>query len=582
MIGRAEGSPVAMPQNLRESTARGAHSMRLRLFTTVIVLAAVSAILAQSRAPQAVATGRTPKAAATAALELVRSTFPIDARDDLTSHTFLASNVDALQRAAQAVIDDDGTDAAAAPSKINVLVHDLTNAANTAVNIAGRPRQTPQIKRKFEQFATALRAISSDLLAMTLPVSAGNASRTAISDASPAKQAAAAALDLAQSTRRDDTYVGPRLHTFLGTNLTTLERAAQAVIDDDGRTATATTAKLYALSSALDATAKNAVDIGGRSNETAETKSKSKQLNTAARTISARLDVVLRPDFHIQIPREVAPETVRVFFALSASGVLPDESVRTRSGVYDYTIPIRGERFLRLLIYIPGFQMVTAEFKDGQLDPSKAYTPVLARLPAVRLDGRLTDSSGQPMRNQTLDLSYELSEAVRFFCGNCRIDDRIPRIEFEQARTDDTGAFTFNVANVRDDPFFQRYSPPGEEPFALRAQTSQGMTGDVLRPSRFSAETADKKPFVVTQVERRTLSGRVGLGEDGSYNALLRADAAVAAAKHVRLLTERTLTAARLKPAQGEPTRPARYAIMSPRRAAPLKRSADEKQQQSG
>ena len=271
--------------------------------------------LPQERVPgaaQAVAAGRTPKAAASAALELVRSTFPVDARDDLTSHTFLASNVDALQRAAQAVIDDDGTDAAAAPRKINVLVHDLTNAANTAVNIAGRPRQTPQIKRKFEQFATALRAISSDLLAMTLPVTAGNApaSRTAISDASPGKEAAAAALDLAQSTRRDDTYVGPRLHTFLATNLTTLERAAQAVVDDDGRTATATTAKLYALSSALEATAKNAVDISGRPNETAEAKSKSQQLATAARTISARLDAVLRPDFHIQIPREVAPETV--------------------------------------------------------------------------------------------------------------------------------------------------------------------------------------------------------------------------------------------------------------------------------
>ena len=197
-----------------------------------------------------------------------------------------------------------------------------------------------------------------------------------------------------------------------------------------------------------------------------------------------------------------------MFFALSASGVLPDESVRTRPGVYDYTIPIRGERFLRLLIYVPGFQMVTAEFRDGQLDPSKPYTPPLARLPTVRLDGRLTDSSGQPVRNQTLDLSYELSEAVRFFCGNCRIDGRIPRIEFGQARTDDTGAFTFNVPNVRDDPFFQRYSTAREERFDLRAQTSRGMTGDVLRPSRFSAEAADKKPFLVTQVERGILSRR--------------------------------------------------------------------------
>jgi hypothetical protein len=249
---------------------------------------------------QAVTAGRTPKAAASAVLELVRSTFPVDAREDLTSHTFLASNVDALQRAAQAVIDDDGTDAAAAPRKINLLVHDLTNVANTAVNIAGRPRETPQIKRKFEQFASAVRAISAELLAITLPVTAGNAPgfRDAISGAIPGKEAAAAALELAQSTRRDETYVGPRLHTFLLTNLTTLERAAQAVLDDEGRTATATTAKLYALSSALEATAQNAVDISGRPNETAEAKSKSQRLVMATRTISIRLDAVLRPDVH--------------------------------------------------------------------------------------------------------------------------------------------------------------------------------------------------------------------------------------------------------------------------------------------
>ena len=175
------------------------------------------------------------------------------------------------------------------------------------------------------------------------------------------------------------------------------------------------------------------------------------------RAMSAPRDPDIRRGFQVLIPRDVNPETVKIFFAIKPRGVVPTEPVTTRPGVYDYTLPIAGSSFLRLLIYAPGYRMVTAEFRDAQVNASSPYTLPLVKLPAVRLDGRLVDSGGRPVPNQTLDLTYEVWEAVAYFCGNCMIDGQIPTLEFGRTRTDDGGAFAFDVPNVRDDPFFQRY-----------------------------------------------------------------------------------------------------------------------------
>ena len=142
----------------------------------------------------------------------------------------------------------------------------------------------------------------------------------------------------------------------------------------------------------------------------------------AALTVASSAQVI-RPGFQDLIPREVRPEAVKVFFAVAPSGASTD-SVTTRAGVYDYTFPIAGARFLKLLIYMPGYQMVTAEFKDAQLDTSTPYTPPLVTLPAVRLDGRLVNSSGRPLRDYGLYLGYHFMESVGYFCGNYCSENR--------------------------------------------------------------------------------------------------------------------------------------------------------------
>jgi hypothetical protein len=297
---------------------------------------AMSAVLLAQQTPPAPASPRgvstgaagstSPKAAALAALAVVRATFPNDdAAGDLKAHTFLATTVGDMRSNAQAVIDDDGTDPAAAARKINAVLNDLTNTANTAESIASRPRETPLEKQKLQRFATALRAIAADLVTATLPVApantAGSFARPNVG-ASPEKKAAAAALEIARATLSDTTYVGPRLHTFLTTNLRTLERAAQAVSDDDGGTEGATTQKVLALASALEATIKNARDIAGRSDDTPEAKRKSLQLATDLQAVSAQLNGTLRP-----VPAVTMSASLTVRFASAKASYRVGEDI---------------------------------------------------------------------------------------------------------------------------------------------------------------------------------------------------------------------------------------------------------------
>lgn len=209
--------------------------------------------------------------------------------------------------------------------------------------------------------------------------------------------------------------------------------------------------------------------------------------------------------FRITIPAGIRPEAVSIYAALlGGAGASP---VTTRAGVTEYVVPIGDAHALKLLIYLPGYQMVVAEFADPGLT-STNFQPPLATLPPTRWVARLVDSSNRPVRNQVLDLNYRLFEAMPYF-GYA--DGSVPTIHIGTARTDGFGALAFDIPSFFDDPFFQQYSRDGAKQFQLNSTGRPESLDDTLRPFSFSAQIYER-PSVVVKSERGTLSGRLGNG----------------------------------------------------------------------
>ena len=100
------------------------------------------------------------------------------------------------------------------------------------------------------------------------------------------KAAAAAALDIVQSIRRETDFVGPNAHPGLSISLTGLERAARAVSEDDGKSPAATTTKNIAFYEALNRSADYAASIAARQVETADARAKARALAGRLRSLS--------------------------------------------------------------------------------------------------------------------------------------------------------------------------------------------------------------------------------------------------------------------------------------------------------
>jgi hypothetical protein len=179
--------------------------------------------------------------------------------------------------------------------------------------------------------------------------------------------------------------------------------------------------------------------------------------------------------------------------------------------VFDYAIDVGIARVLKLLIVVPGYQVVAVELSGSQLDAPMPYTPRLVPSAPVTVSGTLVDSSGRPVRGYGLELGYKFLETVAYFC-NCVLDGSVPSMSIGRTRTDDAGAFSFVVPNVREDPFFRQYAKSAGSFFlGSTARRSVGFVDDTLRPSRLpAAALTGARPLVVMHVDHGTLSGHLG------------------------------------------------------------------------
>lgn len=223
---------------------------------------------------------------------------------------------------------------------------------------------------------------------------------------------------------------------------------------------------------------------------------------------SAAQDATSASSLTIQLPHDVAPERVAIFYSVMQRGW--PKSIATKPGFFDYTVETGTAINTKLLLFVPGFRIVTAEFTNTEVRTTVRYTPTLVPSRAT-LSGRLVDSAGQPLRNYGLTLGYHFNEACDYF--GCGMDGPIPVVSLGVARTDDAGAFSFAVPNLREDPFFRTHTAySGAGAFFLSSETrgAPDLSDDTLRPSMLRADVIDARPVVITRVDHGILSGQLG------------------------------------------------------------------------
>jgi hypothetical protein len=211
--------------------------------------------------------------------------------------------------------------------------------------------------------------------------------------------------------------------------------------------------------------------------------------------------------FQIHIPTEIKPETVMIYFGVSYGQGFSSSTVTTKQGVYDYPLAVADRASsLKLLIYIPGYKMVTEEFHGMDLKTPKIFVPALRALPTVPLTGRLVDSSNHPIPNQNLVLKQDL-EDMNYFS---QYDGGGDYIEIGRTRTDADGAFKFDVPAFPDDPYFEKDFRDGNERIFLSSLGTVFRDDDTLQPSRLSAQKSYPDTLVVRKTQHGILSGLLG------------------------------------------------------------------------
>lgn len=244
-----------------------------------------------------------PRMVAAGILELATAALADEDPVPLSQFEGVARTLNSVQRRAREVIGHDGRNLASLAEKYTGLINELGYAANAAMGASGssRPRlSTPRL----QQLAADLRARAAELADAALPVADG----TSAEANSAALPVAVAARDIASTALADTSFVGPRLHTWLVEELSTLQRAARSVLADDGRNPRAATTKRYALLSSARSTTRNAYAIADRAGESEATRDKAKNLAMSLRDLDSQLEqLTARSLVRVAAPVGIAP-----------------------------------------------------------------------------------------------------------------------------------------------------------------------------------------------------------------------------------------------------------------------------------
>jgi hypothetical protein len=207
----------------------------------------------------------------------------------------------------------------------------------------------------------------------------------------------------------------------------------------------------------------------------------------------------------ICIPQEIDPGKLTLLRGTYGNG-LSLSQLDTKKGVREYEIDLRDATSVRLLIYCPGYRMVTTDIDVTQVSGSETFSPQFVELPMVPLRVRLVDTKGRPVVGEEVLLRHTLLE-MKYFSY---LDGRVHLVVVATATTDADGEIEVEVPSLSEDPYFSHGDERWPIGFEVRFPRSRtGIYGCDFVPRVIPAQASYPNPVAVKLVYRGMISGRV-------------------------------------------------------------------------
>ncbi|MBI3920849.1 MAG: hypothetical protein HY318_05465 [Armatimonadetes bacterium] len=206
-----------------------------------------------------------------------------------------------------------------------------------------------------------------------------------------------------------------------------------------------------------------------------------------------------QPVLRIRIPREIDTDSLKMISGVYGGDGLGVGPIDTKSGVYDYSVQLGSKaKTVKLLIYAPGYKMVTAEFGVKSISPVQPFAPRFTKLPTTPLHLKVVGSNGEPLANQKITLSHGL--ATHQYFGY--LDGMAFSADLLTATSDNKGEIDAELPLLLEDPYFPIYSLTS---LLMSSPNADGDCSPSLLPLRRSYE----QPVIVTRLFRAKLSGKI-------------------------------------------------------------------------
>jgi hypothetical protein len=162
---------------------------------------------------------------------------------------------------------------------------------------------------------------------------------------------------------------------------------------------------------------------------------------------------------------------------------------------------------VKILIYVPGYKVVAAEFDAKKLLTARTFISKLQPLPMIPLTVRLTDSKRHAIAGEKVALELYLREMEYFGYA----DGAINPVTVATGTTSPSGELTARVPAIPDDPYFARGTQLTEyEGFHLTlTERARGDKGYDCVPPAISFRKSYPQPVTVKLVHRGKISGRI-------------------------------------------------------------------------
>ncbi len=209
----------------------------------------------------------------------------------------------------------------------------------------------------------------------------------------------------------------------------------------------------------------------------------------------------------VRIPPEMDMENLRIGAGIYGQGLQAGDQPG-KKGVCEYEIFCTTSDVVKLFAYLPGYRI---DYVDD-LRAGDSWNPFFVPLDSIPLEGKLVDSQGRPVADETLVFTYFMDEAASFFGYS---DGGVPRLPMASARTRADGFFSTSIPDIAGDPFFANsaFSHSSVESrrldIALASAPSRFDSPWVLEPSHLPLQNGYAVPVEIRRIGKATLNGNI-------------------------------------------------------------------------